>query len=127
MKQKLFILLGFLFCISSICSLEQQTNNFRVEKIKKHKSFYLLEASRNDSLFKIIAIINESPKETQKIRKGKMCDLELTRAFPSSDFVSYNEISYFVFDNVKIKLDKKHHQSVYYAKNLNGLFLIKME
>lgn len=129
MKKVLFILMGIIFflhlCTGAVYISKKHEGDLKIQKIKRYNSFYLLEGLRNDSIFRIIAVINDSPKKEEKIKKGKTYCLKLVRAFPPPNFMSINEVRYFEYDGIKIKLNKKYHHSVYYVKNLNGLFFIE--
>jgi len=106
---------------------------YRITKIKKEKSIYIIYAQKNDSIFKIFS--ENSEKDIfgcEKIKKGEYYDLNLNIIYPveyypllgikgSTNFLDV----IFTFNGVSIPLEEKSHYKLYEAKNLKGLCLIE--
>lgn len=134
---KYYIILIVLLCAS--CS---QTKNivqgnqsllYRITKIKKEKSIFIIYAERNDSLFKIVSENNKKNiLNCEEIRKGEYYNLKLDVIYPveyypllgikgSGNFLDV----VFTINNIAVPLEEKSHYKLYKAENLNGLCAIK--
>lgn len=95
---------------------------FRIDKIERKKNLHIITAYRNDSIFTIVSNKNTNcQNNTNMISRKIDCILNLQRLHPRNNFISYAEISYYIHQGVKIKLDEKNHWSIYFATNLDGL------
>ena len=129
----LFIASMFIGCSvmnnSSICR-EGESNRmtlFKIKAIKDKGKFYIIYAKRNDSLFKILT----DPKvkaNGEKIKVNHYYKLELKKIFPRDSIfgiaIAPNAgIVGFDYGGKTIYKEKRSHDIVYRAKNLNGLYL----
>jgi hypothetical protein len=101
---------------------------YKIKKIKNEKSFYTIYAVRNDSIFKIISYSdNIVVSNCEKIKVGNEYLLELKKIFPSDSLLGKTVapnlgIKRYGIDNGKsVILEKKSHNKIYTALNLNGL------
>ncbi len=103
-------------------------SSYKIMKIKKEKSCYIIYALRNDSTFKIISKVdNTNMVDGEEIKLGNNYILNLKKIFPSDSLlgkpVSPNlGISGYGVDNGHlIMLEKKSHNTIYRALNISGL------
>ena len=101
------------------------TSQVKIKKIKKHENDYIIYATRNDSIFKIVSNVNNmNASDMAKIKVGKSYNLDLKRFYPNDSLkgkhLDFNYEMARVFD---IGIEKKCHYSLYYAKNLKGLYI----
>ena len=103
--------------------------SFKIKEISKNDKLFYITAERNDSVFEIISLIDTLRESTNPISEGDTVDLSLVwvynygkRRFPiKSDFEEYS-----VWMRLSI-VDKKCHNSLYVAKNLDGLDIVESE
>lgn len=149
MKRILIILLLSLFVVNNVHqqtidndyffgSLEidkQHFGYYKIKNVKKKKHFYIIYASKNDLLFKIIS--DKPQKKTknnsdEKIKVGNTYFLELDILHPASFYdEAGNRIPSMwnlgivpTYKDRRINVGKKVHYSLYYALNLSGLQII---
>lgn len=101
---------------------------FTIKKIENEKSFYTIYAVRNDSIFKIISRVdNTNVFDCEKIKVGDSYIFDLKIVFPSDSLFGKSVApnlgirGYSINDGKVIMLDKKSHNKIYTALNLNGL------
>ena len=133
MRYFIFILL-ILGCIS--CN---QTRNmiqddifetselYRISKIKNEKSFHVIYAERNDSIFQIFSNKTIASFDScEKIKKGQWYNLRLKKILPPDSLL---RMPYHYNIGIKTSWDKyikeEYHSTVYEANNLMSLCLIK--
>lgn len=103
---------------------------FEIFKIKEKKSYYIVYAQRNDSLFKILSYKNKCVADLKEIRVKEKYELELIRIFPTDTLLGLPVapnlgIKCILKDNTSIGIEGKFHNAIYRAKNLNGLAIVK--
>ena len=114
---------------NSLCR-EDKSNRatlFKIKSIQDKGKFYIIYAKRNDSLFKILS----DPKvkaNGEKIKVGRYYDLKLEKFFPLDSIfgiaIAPNlGIRGFDYGGKTVYIEQKSHNSIYRAKNLNGLYL----
>ncbi|MFD2970116.1 hypothetical protein [Sphingobacterium bambusae] len=93
----------------------------KVLSIKKVKDFYIMELTRNDSIFTALSFIQEI-ENGNEIERGNSYPLVLKKIFPMEKRAAYNGNTgaAYVFRGKKIKRNNRNHWSVYVVKNLNG-------
>lgn len=123
MKRFIFILLIAIFIFS--CKAKQTMvltdRKFEIVNIKNNKKVFVIYAKKNDSIFTILSIKQDCKIKSNQIKKGERYHLNLKRIYPPDNFISYNEIDYYNYQGIKIKLDKKNHRTIYVSKDLNGI------
>lgn len=97
---------------------------FKVISIKNDKSIFIIEAIRNDSIFKILSDKGlEKNKKCNYIKKNSYYNFHLKKLFPlenaSGSLVSM--VNKFRYKETLIKIERKYHSSLYLASNLEGL------
>jgi len=104
------------------------TSLYKIKKIKNERSFYTINAVRNDSIFKIISYSDTLVvSNCEKIEAGNEYVLELKKIFPTDSLLGKTVapnlgIKRYVVDNGKsVLLEKRFHNKIYTALNLNGL------
>lgn len=127
----------FIACSSTMINRSPHNNKelhtlYKIKKIKKEKSFFIIYAERNDSTFKILSKVSFSnPIDCEIIKKGNCYNLVLEKIFPSDSLfgipVSPNlGIKGYSIDNGQVvMLEEKSHNKIYSALNLNGLCIEK--
>ena len=113
---------------NSLCR-EDKSNRatlFKIKSIKDKGKFYIIYAKRNDSLFKILS--DKVKANGEKIKVNHYYKLELKQIFPRDSIfgiaIAPNAgIVGFDYGGKTIYKEKRSHNIVYDAKNLNGLYL----
>jgi hypothetical protein len=133
MKKILFLL--FVILISGGCNkklfIKQSYNSgqYRIKRVEKYNGFFIIYASRNDSIFKIITYEEESEvyKGYEKIQRRGMYNLKLENYYKRHIEMGYYGLHLSVtltILGVKVPVSKKSHYQLYRALNLKGLYLI---
>ena len=134
MKKLLFLIIAMAFIA---CSATREINRpnsdkeiasqFKIKKIKKikEKTYYIIYANRNDSTFKIIGNITDTTVTCEeKIRVGKSYRLDLTKYYPLDSLFGIPEMLNLGIRYANgISVEEKCHNTIYRAKNLNGLYI----
>lgn len=114
---------------NSLCREDKsnRTTLFKIKSIKNKGEFYIIYAKRNDSLFKILSDL-EVKANGEKIKVNHYYKLELKQIFPRDSIfgiaIAPNAgIVGFDHGGKTIYKEKRSHNIVYDAKNLNGLYL----
>lgn len=130
----IFLLLIFFMSCTQIKNVPlknyESTQLFEILKIKENKSYYIVYAQRNDSLFKILSDKNKRDAALKEIRVKEKYVLELIRIFPTDTLLGLPVapnlgIKYILKDNTSIGIEGKFHNAIYRAKNLDGLAIVK--
>jgi hypothetical protein len=106
------------------------TYEYKIKKIENHKNFYIIYASRNDSLFKIIADKEDSVSCSycEKIHRGGWYKLNLRdknrQEFDGGYINDYLAIRLIYFGEY-VPLEKRSHNRIYWVDNLEGMQLIQ--
>jgi hypothetical protein len=128
----IIILLLFFLNEFNLFGQNKNENNFLIKQIKSKKSWYIIYAVKNDSLYKIVSKkVDYQNKECKKIQIGKYYNFIIQSNIPVIDGVKMLPTNYL---DVKTPFyDKKSVFSIepengifdsYQAKNLWGLCLI---
>lgn len=127
----LIALSAILFSCSRNNYLFQSELCYKVYKIKLNNEYYEIYAQRGDKYFKIVSK-KENTFGGEKIRKGRCYQFELTsreELAPTIDGVKILPMNYldieYMHDNTTIKIDGGEIQTLYYAKNLKGLYFVE--
>lgn len=133
MKTLIFILLFFI-SISCIQKKYIKQNHiletselYRICKIKNKKSFFIIYANRNDSIFKIVSSKNKKKSNCEKIKIKREYALDLIKIFPLDSIMGYaiapNLGIVFTYgeENQIVRTEEKSNFAIYRANNLNGL------
>lgn len=135
MRKYIFLCLLSCVCIHYLSSAYildkgvQEQNMYEITKIKNKKTFYIIYAERNDSIFKIITEKKmHNTSKCFKIKKGKRYNLNLEIIFPVDHYpllktkgpINFLDITY-TYNKKPVALEKKCHYKIYRANNLNGL------
>ena len=94
---------------------------YKIKETYNHEFFDIIYAQKNDSIFKIISIRNDTVTQNLKpLEVGKKYQLDLIRIYPD-----YNneKTKIGAKDSCLMGIEKKSHFSLYSATNLNGLYL----
>jgi len=98
---------------------------FKIINIKLQKdSIFIIEATKNNLMYKILSVSDSIPLNSKKIEKGKYYDLQLKRIYPQEKSMFNLGIKIVIYGNYKFKVEKKYHYSLYKAINLDGIYLI---
>lgn len=131
---KLFMTLSISFLLFvSTNVLSQEQTHYQIKQIKRDHNWFIIIASRHDSLFKIVSQKAELPfSECDEIKVGKYYDLRIQSIIPIINGVKMWPVNYLDFGG--IKLDDKTVVNIdpesgifdiYWVTNLKGLYLIK--
>lgn len=132
MRKILFFIAAMLFIACS--STRDISNNnvnkeiasqFKIKKIKWFRNQFIIYASRNDSTFKIVTDVkNTTVSDCDEIRVGKSYNLDLVKYYPHDSLFGMPVMPNLGIKYVNyIEVEEKCHYSLYYAKNLNGLYI----
>ena len=122
-----------------VSNTEKELVKYKVEKITKYGTVYIIELSKNDSIYRVltksgihpmqISLLNEKIEEckTEKIEVGESYELQLdifSKNELEENYVGSLDIQHYVeFNGTQILI--KTGEILYTTKNLNGLCLIK--
>lgn len=126
----LFVLLIF-FC-SSIGTAqvirEKPDYLLKINRVNDIKSYYIIYAQRNDSIFKIISKKQENTNNPcEKIEIGKSYLLNLKVIFPHDSIFGFKIMNPLdvrgmeLEGGVSVIIEEESHCKIYEAENLNGL------
>jgi hypothetical protein len=135
----LFFLIPILICScgnSKIISQKEDRLFFKVKKIDSINNWYIIYASKQDSLFKIVVKKEITTNiNCSKIIRGQSYDFKLHSRktnYPEINGIKINpgnslDIACYTFDeNTNICIEpKKGIYDLYYAENLKGLCILK--
>ncbi len=132
MRKLLFYIAAVLFIACS--STRDISNNnvnkeiasqFKIKKIKWFRNQFIIYATRNDSTFKIVSNIKHtSVSDSDEIRVGKYYSLDLEKYYPRDSLFGMSVMPNLGIKYVNyIEVEEKCHYSLYYAKNMNGLYI----
>ncbi len=115
--------------------IEETDTLFKITKIKTKGDYYVIQAVRNDSLFKIISKkIQIDKPNLELLKKGEYYYFDFGNANnkiakektdPLSGIANYSDVknkSVFIDGDTKIRFTKRFHYRLYTTKNLIGLF-----
>jgi hypothetical protein len=135
---KYYIFLILFFCISCSqtrygISLKEDHPSalYNINKIETHRSYYIIYAQKNDSLFKIISEKEVDAEDGIKIKRGKSYELNLRKTFPVDSIFGFalapnlGIIGIEMPDESIVNVEKKSHYSLYRSDNLKGLYIQK--
>jgi hypothetical protein len=140
-KSLILVIFSVVF-YSNLYGVEKIDSLYKIVKIKSKNDYFIIEATRNDSLFLILSQKNIDTKQDDKdfknleeIVKGKYHYFKLiNKKLPPN--VLLGTISYlhikggkkpfygFVDGKTKIKYKKKYHYKIYETNNLYGLYYV---
>ena len=116
----------FIIIISSCTIVEpERVNLFKIKKIKRYENDFIIIAKRNDSLFYIRSLENNTHLAgSNRIRKGGLYYLDLYEILPLN-YTRFTGRSCFIpiSKHIARYSDIKYHWKNYYPNNLNGLYL----
>ena len=135
---KYLVFIVYLICSSlqTYC-IEKPSTLFKVTRIKSKGDYYIINAKRNDSLFKIISKKVSLVKPNLEIlKRGGYYyftfgdpDKKVTeeKVEPLTGIVNYLDIKnkpFFIDGRTRIKFTKRFHYRLYFTKNLLGLYYV---
>ncbi len=130
----LSLLVSFISCAQTsdiVLQHENSTLLFKILKIRKKEPYYIIYAQRNDSVFKIISEKFGYGVDSKEIKVGGKYQLDLARIYPIDSIfglpVAPNlGIKYIgLKGGVYISVEEKFYNTIYRAKNLDGLSKIE--
>lgn len=102
---------------------------YKIKRIRTRKTYYIIYASRNDSTFKIVS--DKTPAyNREQIKVGKYYHLELVSYFPVDTLLGIPIAPNLGVRGIGtesgkiIRPDKKTHNKIYNALNLEGLYIM---
>jgi len=134
MKKYIFIIFMVLFssCVGKrIIVTETNVEGYLIEKIKKKGDWYMIYASKEDTLYKIISKkIKNRVYECEKIKKGNKYKFQLKSEkdfAPTIDGIKISPINfngcYYYSDNTLICLEPENGiWELFTAQNVKGLY-----
>ena len=132
MKYSTFVFIFIIVSCSSTKTLslintDEESLSFKIHKIKDEKTFHIIYAERNDSIFQIFSDKTIAlPNKCEEIKKGQCYSLKLKKILPPDSLLG---MPYHYNIGIKTTWDKyikeKYHYTVYKSENLNGLCLIE--
>lgn len=107
------------YCYSQYRTPDSIVAEFKIEKIRSIRDNYIIYASRNDTLYKIISQ-KVFKREAEKIQKGKVYRLKIVSYFKDYHPSIVNSLT--VSPGCVVKR-LSHTFQMYYSKDLTGLYL----
>ena len=138
MKNSIILFVIGLLIISFTVQRDQDFQNkkeksalYQIKRIMNAgESDYIIYAERNDSTFKILSTIDSAKVfGSEQIRIGHYYSLSLKVTFPLDSLFgkaiapNLGVIGIRIQENVVIEIEKESHNKIYFALNLNGLFI----
>jgi hypothetical protein len=133
---RFYIITLFLCCnqyyyknVSKLTDYKEKTNRLLINEIKIINQYYIIFATRNDSIFKIVSKKNLLIKCDNVIKVGETYNFDLVKIFPNDSIFGIKIVPTFDVsgmrfeDNTEIRTEKSSHYSLYEAKKLNGICL----
>lgn len=109
---------------------KQTPSLYRIRRIRQKESYNIIYASRNDSTFVILSDSdNIDGSNLEKIKRGGCYNLELRVVFPLESFHGIEILPnlgikrMYLTEHSTMRPRKKYHNKIYFAANLNGLYL----
>ncbi|WP_455584679.1 hypothetical protein [Bacteroides sp.] len=132
MIKYLFILLILCWSYKGTAQITREKTpdySLKINRINNIKSYYIIYAQRNDSVFKIVSRKQDNSNNScKKIEVGKSYLLNLRVIFPLDSIWGFKimnplDVSDMVLEEgVTIKIEKSSHYKIYESENLNGLY-----
>ncbi|MFV0404831.1 MAG: hypothetical protein ACK5KV_12995 [Bacteroides graminisolvens] len=101
----------------------------KIDEINEVKSFYIIYAQRNDSIFKIVSKKRDKPNNLhKKIKVGESYLLNLRVIFPLDSILGFKvmnplDVSNIVLeDGFTVRIEESSHYKIYESDNLKGLY-----
>ena len=138
MKNSIILFVIGLLIISFTVQRDQDFQNkkeksslYQIKRIMNAgESDYIIYAERNDSTFKILSTIDSAKVfGSEQICIGHYYSLSLKVTFPLDSLFgkaiapNLGVIGIRIQENVVIEIEKESHNKIYFASNLNGLFI----
>lgn len=128
----LFVILLVSLCACSRNSYLSQGACYKVYKIKQNNEFYEIYAKQGRQHYKIVSQKDSTNTDGSKIKRGGCYEFVLQshyEFFKKHFGVEMRPTHYIgaiaVSENTIIKIDGGKIQTLYYAKNLKGLYLVE--
>lgn len=103
---------------------------YKIKRIKDRETYFIIYAARNDSTFKIIGDIDTSVAyDGEKVRVGQYYHLDLKRVLPADSLLGMPVAPNLGIKGISgrdgriIKVERRSHNTLYNATNLNGLYI----
>ena len=111
-------------CISAQKILGRNTN-YKIKRIDENNDCaYIIDATRNDTIFRIISTkTTDNEVVVEGIKIGESYLLKLRKVYPSTEGLRADTAKINFRDSCFIITDKSTHYSLYIAENLNGIGL----
>ena len=130
MKKLLYFIIAMAFIACSVTreindSNKEIASQFKIKKINWFRNNYIIYAKRNDSLFKIVNDVKDMDVSYRdKIRVGKSYNIDLQKMHPLDSIFGIPVMPNLGVRYVNyIEIEEKCHNVLYFAKNLNGLYI----
>lgn len=132
-------MMRYIFLLLIVCYACSQTkhaisdnnipdNTYKIGKIVDEKSYFIIYAQRNDSIFKIVSQKQEIKRiPCVNIEVGKSYNLRLRIIFPHDSILGYKtmnnlDISGTVLKGgVTVTIEERSHYRIYESEDLSGL------
>lgn len=124
----IFLTISFLFIFNVVWSqnptIKSESDSlplslYKIEKIKRIKSLFIIYATLDNDRYKIISL-KEQSKPCTKIRKGNSYNLILSPYFDKND-LSNSIVTKVVVYGTTITLTDDCHFNLYFTSNLKGI------
>lgn len=130
MRKRVFFVLFVSFLVSINCSCISAQNllgrntNYKIKRIDENDCAYIIDATRNDTIFRIISTkMTDNEVVVEGIKIGESYLLKLRKVYPSTEGLRADTAKINFRDSCFIITDKSTHYSLYIAENLNGIGL----
>lgn len=136
---RLLLTLFMVLCLSLSCSTarktptigyEQRFSMYGIKSIRHKGNVNIIYATRNDSTFVVISESDNTDIPRQEpIKRGGYYPLELEVVFPLESFHGVKVLpnagikGIILSDGTFLRPRRKYHNRIYFAKNLNGIYL----
>ncbi len=137
----LLLFVSFFYSYSALATSPCGLDLYMIKSIDRLGTRFIIEAERNDSIFKIVSIhdiygVDTACYNPQQIQINMCCKFELEAIYPINSIYAYHLIgvnthsgglgAYDDFGNSPgIVGDEESHYRVYYTKQLHGLYYLR--
>ncbi len=129
------LIISLAFLLPNAHGAINEDSLYKVLKIKTKREYYIIQAKRNDSLFKIFSKkgLPGIMRDLEKIKKGKRYYFDFSREGndtvkygpPLAGLASHLHVKmsrFFMVGNSRFRLRKRFHYRIYGTRNLIGLY-----
>ena len=112
---------------------KEHASLYKIKRIQNHGSYCIVYAIRDGSTFKIISKVNNTSTSDERIRINHYYDLDLVKTLPVDTLLGIPVAPNLGIRGITmpngdfVKREIRSQNALFFARNLNGVYLIKKE